>query len=123
MRRLIVNPGTDCAWEIPLKNQTVTLGRQDGNDFVVDDPSVSSHHCDGFIPSIMKVLGQYLLTVVVLAVVLLVRWLLHRLLGTFLPIPLLPTIITSLIGLYLLVVEMRILGLLYRNNKDRLGWI
>jgi hypothetical protein len=74
------------------------------------------------IPSIMKVLGQYLLTVVVLGVILLVRWLLYRLLGKLLPIPLLPTVITSLIGLYLLVVEMRILGLLYRNNKDRLGW-
>jgi hypothetical protein len=74
------------------------------------------------IPSIMRVLGPYLLTVVVLAVILLVRWLLFRFLGIVLPIPFLPTIITSLIGLYLLVVEMRILGLLYRNNKDRLGW-
>ena len=74
------------------------------------------------IPSIMKVLRQYVLTVVVLAAILLARWLLHRLLDRILPIPLLPTIITSLIGLYLLVVEMRILGLLYRSNKDRLGW-
>ena len=47
---------------------------------------------------------------------------LHRLLEKLLPIPLLPTVITSLIGLYLLVVEMRILGLLYRSNKDSLGW-
>jgi hypothetical protein len=74
------------------------------------------------IPSILKVLRQYVLTVVVLAVILLARWLLHRLLEKILPIPLLPTIITSLLGLYLLVVEMRILGLLYRSNKDRLGW-
>jgi hypothetical protein len=74
------------------------------------------------IPSIMKVLRQYVLTVVVLAVILLARWLLHSLLEKILPVPLLPTIITSLIGLYLLVVEMRILGLLYRSNKDRLGW-
>lgn len=75
------------------------------------------------IPSIIKVLRHYLLTLVVLAAILLVRWFLHRLLATILPVPLLPTIITSLIGLYLLVVEMRILGLLYRNNKDKLGWI
>lgn len=74
------------------------------------------------IPSIMRVLGQYVLTVVVLAAILLVRWLWHRFLESMLPIPLVPTIITSLIGLYLLVVEMRILGLLYRNNKDTLGW-
>ncbi len=74
------------------------------------------------VPSIMKVLRQYLLTVLVLAAILLVRWLFHRLLATLLPIPLVPAIIASLIGLYLLVVEMRILGLLYRNNKDELGW-
>jgi hypothetical protein len=74
------------------------------------------------IPSIMKVLGQYVLTVVVLALILLARLLLYQLLEKILPIPLLPTVITSLIGLYLLVVEMRILGLLYRSNKDRLGW-
>lgn len=74
------------------------------------------------IPSIMKVPGQYLLTVIVLAAILLIRWLLYRVLEMALPIPLLPTIITSLIGLYLLVVEMRILGLFYRSNQDRLGW-
>jgi hypothetical protein len=74
------------------------------------------------VPSIMKVLGQYVLTVVVLALILLARWLLFHLLEKILPVPLLPTIITSLIGLYLLVVEVRILGLMYRNNKDRLGW-
>ena len=75
------------------------------------------------IPSIMKVLRPYLLAVAVLAAILLVRWLLQRLLELIIPIPVLPTIITSPIGLYLLVVEMRILGLLYRNNKDELGWV
>jgi hypothetical protein len=45
MRRLIVNPGTDSAWEIPLRDGTATLGRLDDNDFVLADPSVSSHHC------------------------------------------------------------------------------
>jgi hypothetical protein len=75
------------------------------------------------IPSIMKVLRPYLLAVAVLAVILLVRWLLQRLLEVILPFPVLPTIITSPIGLYLLVVEMRVLGLLYRNNKDELGWV
>jgi hypothetical protein len=75
------------------------------------------------IPSIMKVLREYLLTLAVLAAILLVRWLLQRLLTAILPIPVLPTIITSPIELYLLVVEMRILGQLYRNNKDKLGWL
>jgi hypothetical protein len=75
------------------------------------------------IPSIMKVLGQYLLAVIVSAGIFLVRWLLFALLVAVLPIPVVPTIITSVIGLYLLIVDMRILGLLYRNNQDELGWV
>ncbi len=75
------------------------------------------------IPSILKVLREYLLMVIVLAIILFVRWLLKNYLVVILPVPLAPTIITSLIGLYLLVVEMRILGLLYRNKKDELAWL
>ena len=75
------------------------------------------------IPSILKVFREYVLTVIVLAVILVVRWLLQRYLAHILPVPLVPTIITSLIGLYLMVVEMRILGLLYRHKKDELAWL
>jgi hypothetical protein len=46
MRRLIVNPGTDSAWEIPLQTGIATLGREAGNDFVIQHPSVSGHHCE-----------------------------------------------------------------------------
>jgi len=46
VRRLIVNPGTDSAWEIPLPTGIATLGREAGNDFVIEHPSVSSHHCE-----------------------------------------------------------------------------
>jgi hypothetical protein len=82
------------------------------------------------IPSIIKVLRQYLLTVAVLAAILLGRWLFQHLLDAILPsqlglrvlMSLLATVITSLVGLYLFVVDARILGLLYRNNKDELGW-
>ncbi|MDD5140382.1 MAG: FHA domain-containing protein [Verrucomicrobiales bacterium] len=74
------------------------------------------------IPSIAKVLKEYVLTVVMLAVILVARWLMKNYLATILPVPLLPTIISSLVGLYLLIVEMRILGLLYRNKKYELGW-
>ena len=45
MRRLTVNPGTDSAWEIPLTTGIVTLGRKEENDFVINHPSVSGHHC------------------------------------------------------------------------------
>ena len=74
------------------------------------------------IPSIAKVLKEYLLTVVMLSFILLLRWLLNGHLKTLLPVPLLPTILLSLIQLYLMIVEMRILGLLYRNKKYELGW-
>ena len=46
MRRLIVNPGTDSAWEIPLRNGVATLGRVEGNDYVLDHPSISDQHCE-----------------------------------------------------------------------------
>ena len=74
------------------------------------------------IPSIAKVLREYVLTVVLLAFILTVRWLLKNYLAVILPLPLLPTLISSLLGLYLLIVEMRILGLLYRDKKYELGW-
>ena len=45
MHLLVVNPGTPQAWEIQLKPGTNFLGRGDGNDFTIDDPSVSGSHC------------------------------------------------------------------------------
>jgi hypothetical protein len=45
MRRLVVNPGTPQAWEIQLKQGTNLLGRGFANDFRLEDPSVSSSHC------------------------------------------------------------------------------
>lgn len=46
MRRLVVNPGTPQAWEIQLKPGTNLFGRGFANDFRLDDPSVSSSHCE-----------------------------------------------------------------------------
>jgi len=74
------------------------------------------------IPSIAKVLKEYALTVVMLGFILVLRWLMDNYLKVILPVPLLPTILSSLLGLYLMIVEMRILGLLYRNKKYELGW-
>jgi len=45
MRRLTVNPGTDNAWEIPLRTGILTLGRGEDNNIVLNHPSVSGHHC------------------------------------------------------------------------------
>src|ERR1022692_2806742 len=45
MARLVVQPGSPAAWEIKLKAGTNSLGRNPANDFKLDDPSVSSSHC------------------------------------------------------------------------------
>src|SRR5690242_8739659 len=45
MARLIVNPGSSAAWEIPLKPGLNSLGRGVVNDFKLSDPSISSSHC------------------------------------------------------------------------------
>lgn len=45
MVRLVVQPGSPNAWEIKLKAGTNSLGRSPANDFKLDDPSVSSSHC------------------------------------------------------------------------------
>jgi hypothetical protein len=43
--RLIVNPEGSDSWEIQLKPGLNTLGRGLDNDFKMEDPSVSVHHC------------------------------------------------------------------------------
>jgi FHA domain len=45
MLRLIVNPGTESAWEIPLPPGVISLGRGPENTFPIEHPSVSSEHC------------------------------------------------------------------------------
>jgi len=45
MARLVVNPGSPAAWDIPLKPGVNSLGRGLVNDFKLTDPSVSTAHC------------------------------------------------------------------------------
>lgn len=45
MPRLVVQPGTPQAWEIPLKPGINFLGRGVSNDVRLEDPSVSGSHC------------------------------------------------------------------------------
>jgi len=72
--------------------------------------------------SIGKIPWAYLLTIVVLAAIFAVSWAGTELLPRFLPIPILPGLLEKFIGIYLATVEMRILGLLYLNKKNQLGW-
>lgn len=45
MARLIVNPGSEGAWEIPLRQGVNSLGRGAHNHFQINEPSVSTSHC------------------------------------------------------------------------------
>src|SRR3974390_3364567 len=45
MARLIVNPGREGAWEIPLQEGVNSLGRGEHNHFQINEPSVSTSHC------------------------------------------------------------------------------
>ena len=74
------------------------------------------------IPTILKIPLEYLVTVGLFAIILLVRWLGNKLLPGILPVPVLPSLLSNLLGLYLLTVEMRILGLLYWTKKREFGW-
>lgn len=74
------------------------------------------------IPSILKIPFAYLLAVTILLVAYATGWVGDRYLGMLLPIPIVPGVVSEFLGLYLMTVEMRILGLLYWTKKDELGW-
>ena len=44
--RILVNPGSEQAWEINLKSGVNRIGRGDDNDFTINHASVSGHHCE-----------------------------------------------------------------------------
>lgn len=44
--RILVNPGTEQAWEISLKTGVNRIGRSDDNDFTIAHTSVSTYHCE-----------------------------------------------------------------------------
>lgn len=74
------------------------------------------------VPTILKIPLEYLFTVGLFAVILFIRWLGETFLPEILPVPILPAIFSALFGLYLLTVEVRILGLLYWAKRSELGW-
>jgi hypothetical protein len=61
MARLVVQPSSPAAWEVKLKAGTNSLGRNPANDVRLDDPSVSSSHCQIVVDSgnaVIKDLGS-----------------------------------------------------------------
>jgi len=65
----------------------------------------------------------YLLTVLVFTGILLVQRAADTTLPTLLPIPIVPALIASFVQLYLFTVMARVLGVLYRENQTKLGWV
>ena len=72
--------------------------------------------------SILKVPREYLVAALVFAGIVGLRWLSETALGMLLRIPLAPALFADLLGLGLLIIEARILGLLYLSQKAALGW-
>lgn len=75
------------------------------------------------IPAITKIPLEYLTACFCLALVFVARWAGAFLLKTLIPIPIVPDLISSIVGLYFLAVQCRILGLLYYTNRHLLGWM
>lgn len=72
--------------------------------------------------SISRVIREYLVCWLVLAGVFAVRQLTIAFLPKILPLPIVPYVISGFVGLYLLTVLTRILGLMYLAKKNELGW-
>lgn len=72
--------------------------------------------------SILRVPREYSLAVIVFMGIIGIRWLSEQLLGVLLRIPLVPALLSDLIMIYLLMIEARILGLLYLSKRFTLGW-
>jgi len=72
--------------------------------------------------SILRVPREYGVAVLVFVFIVGLRWVTASLLEILLRIPLAPTLLADLLGFGLLIIEARILGLLYLTQKGLLGW-
>jgi hypothetical protein len=74
------------------------------------------------VPSMFRVFLPYGVMLLALAALVGVRVGAHFAME-FIPVPMLPAVVLGFLSLYVLVVEMRILGLFFRAYRDRLGWL
>lgn len=74
------------------------------------------------VPSIGRVFGRYVVACVVLGLVVAAHQGLTLVLEWVSPVPLVPGVIASMLSLYFLLVESRLLGLLYWTSSRTLGW-
>jgi hypothetical protein len=72
--------------------------------------------------SILRVRREYSLAVIIFTGIIGVRRVSEVLFGVLMHIPFVPSLLADLIAIYLLMVEARILGLLYLSKRMTLGW-
>ncbi len=84
--------------------------------------SLTAAHPLFVVGSITVVPREYAIAVLVFAGILLLRWASETLLTMVLHLPLIPSLLSDLLAIGLLMVEARILGLLYLSRKQTLGW-
>jgi hypothetical protein len=74
------------------------------------------------VPAMIRIFVPYLVTCLVLGLLFGVRVGAHFAME-FVNLPILPTVVLGFISLYLLMVNMRVLGLLFRSYRHKLGWL
>jgi hypothetical protein len=72
--------------------------------------------------SMLRVPREYSLAAAIFIGIIGVRWLSEWVLGVLMKIPLVPALLADLIMIYLLMIEARILGLLFLSKRRTLGW-
>jgi len=72
--------------------------------------------------SILRVPREYSLAAALFVGIIGIRWVSEYLFGVLMKIPLVPALLSDLIMIYLLMIEARILGLLFLSKRRTLGW-
>jgi hypothetical protein len=83
--------------------------------------TVGALHPKLILTSIFRIPLLYLSACILLFILLATGFFVSQFAGSI-PIPILPLFISHFIFLYFLVVQMRVLGIMYYSNRDRLGW-
>jgi hypothetical protein len=71
------------------------------------------------VPSIFRVPADYLVVCIVLSLIIFLSSIVQK---AAIPIPVIGSVVDEFIALYFVVIEMRILGILYNANQNRLNW-
>lgn len=73
------------------------------------------------LPSILRILNHYVVAFVLVLGVMALQtasgWFME-----LIPVPVVPTLLTEFVTLYLMIVSARVLGLMYHVNREKLGW-